>query len=113
MSRTDQPMGLSQKAQVFLEENEKKVSTKCGCPDCKTAHISTEVLKQCGTYSGMFDDEYILYRHELVTGKLVYEFLQASPWSSGPMMYLSLAWDKEGKHPVEDCNWTDKEVEGG
>jgi len=57
MSRSDQPMGLSSRAQKFLEDNRKETSENCSCPDCKTKHVKNPVITWCGKYTGMFDDD--------------------------------------------------------
>lgn len=51
-----------------------------------------------GHYSGMFMEEYDLYRRQLTGGGYADEFLQASPWSSGPCFFIGLqVFDSDGK----------------
>jgi len=57
---------------------------------------------------GMFNVEYPLYKYTFPDGKIIYEFLQAQPWSSGPMMFIALE-DKEGER-LRESLWTDKEI---
>jgi hypothetical protein len=83
--RCDQHMGLPQGALDFLKERE--VAQK-QCPHCK--QLMPSVLEQIGRYKGMFGDDYVLHRHILTNGDTADEFLQAAPWSAGPMFFLGL-----------------------
>lgn len=54
----------------------------------------------------MFENEYPLHRHVLKDGRYADEFLQACPWSSGPVAFLGLK--------VSDGTeflWTEEEIE--
>lgn len=83
--RCDQFAGLPSDAGLFLRENEIPGAT---CPTC--AHNPGPRLEKCGTFEGMFDDEYPLMRHFLTEDRIAEEFLQCAPWSSGPVHFLGL-----------------------
>jgi len=93
--------GYPEAAIAFLNENE--VPEVC-CPTCSRPFPRDyEVV---GHYSGMFDTEYPLHRHVLKDGCTADEFLQAAPWSSGPVHFLGLR--------VSDGTeflWTEEEID--
>ena len=101
MSRSDQHIGLTNEAVSFLKKYE--ITPKV-CSKCKRPH--TLKLKIIGTYSGMFTNEYPLHRHHLIDGLHVDEFLQAAPWSSGPVFFIGLKVS-DGRKFI----WTDEEIE--
>ena len=85
MSRCDQHMGLPEEAQRFLEEN----IIDCDvCPHCNRAYPRKQ--ETCGTYTGMFNNEYKLRLYRLKNDMVGHEFVQADPWSSGPCFFLGL-----------------------
>jgi len=94
--RCDQPQGLPPAADAFLAEFE--VPPVC-CETCKRPF--PRQLEVVGEYTGFND--YPLHRHQLKDGRTADEFLQAVPWSSGPMFFLGLrvsdgtefAWSEE------------------
>ncbi len=99
MSRSDQNAGLTSEARNWLKDYAVKPKI---CPEC--GHPEPLLLEKIGTYSGF--NEYPLYRHQLVNGYFADEFLQCTPWSSGPMLFLGLR--------VSDgieFTWTDDEIE--
>lgn len=59
-------------------------------------------------YSGMFGDEYTLNRYTLPTGEVYEEYVQAEPWSSGPVFFLALK-DGDG-NVVEESLWDDEDI---
>jgi len=99
--RTDQFAGLPPAALMFLKRHEVEPPV---CPCCK--HTGPRELTKIGTFSGMFDEEYLLWRHLLTGGHTADEFLQAAPWASGPVHFLGLR--------VSDgtvFEWPDEEIE--
>jgi hypothetical protein len=97
----DQHAGHCPAAQAFLEQNE--VQPKI-CLHCKRPLPYKR--KQVDTFFGMFDEEYPLWQRELKDGRTADEFLQAAPWSSGPVHFLGLQ--------VSDgtvFEWTEEEME--
>ncbi len=101
MSRSDQNAGLTSEARDFLRKYEikPKICSECGHPE-------PLVLEKIGTYSGMFNTEHNLYHHHLINGRHAVEFLQASPWSSGPMFFIGLRVS-DGT----EFTWTEDEIE--
>ena len=70
--------------------------------DTKTERIAT--------IAGAFDDVAgHLFRHTLADGTIYEEYLQANPWSSGPMYFVALK-DADG-NPVPESLWTDEEMD--
>ena len=100
--RMDQFAGLCPAAEKFLEEHRRLPNV------CKTCGhvIGGQYIKQIGTYSGGFYTGYPLYRHLLKNDKFADEFLQTSPWSSGPVHFLGLKLSNR-----IGFVWTDKEIE--
>ncbi len=83
--RCDQFAGLPTDAIEFLNTNIKEPII---CPTCNcTRPFKTAVA---GYYIGMFGEKYDLYRYELKDTGYAEEFVQASPWSSGPVFFLGL-----------------------
>lgn len=98
--RMDQFVGLNPQAVAFLEE--KEVPQKvCECCNC----LYPRNLEIIGNYEGMFGAKYPLNRHQLQDGTYADEFLQAAPWSSGPMFFLGLRL-QDGT----EFKWSDTEV---
>jgi len=105
--RCDQHVGLPPEAAAFLEANEIPVQV---CRHCNRPMPRT--LKVVGHYSGMFDQQYDLYRHPLKDGGHADEFLQATPWSSGPMFFLGLGIFQPGtKLPSRTITWAEEEID--
>ena len=99
--RCDQSWGLCPNAEVFLEKNELPIEK---CPCCRRDF--PKKLETIGHYEGMFEQEYPLHRHTLKDGRFADEFLQADPWSSGPVAFLGLRVS-DGSEIL----WTDDEIE--
>jgi hypothetical protein len=83
--RMDQHAGLTNEAREFLARNrlEPAICSLCERP-------FPYEMEKIGTYRGMFDNKYPLYRHILKDGRTADEFLQCSPWSSGPVFFFGL-----------------------
>ena len=116
MSRSDQYFGLNERANKILQRDSMwKVGVrttvyKDGRPDLtEDAYEPTTQERVIGHFSGMFDAEYNLREFTLKDGRVFTEFLQAEPWSSGPMMFTALK-DKDGK-VVKDSLWTNNDPE--
>lgn len=69
------------------------------------SRTKTEVI---GHYSGMFEDQYELHKYILPNGKVYKEYVQAEPWSSGPVFFLALT--DEADKVVEKSLWSNEEV---
>lgn len=47
-------------------------------------------VEECGEFLGMFDESYPLHRYTLPDGRIFSEAEYASPWASGPCIFLAL-----------------------
>lgn len=61
------------------------------------------------SYFGMYDNEYSLNKYTLLNGEIYCEKSQCSPWSSGPVIFLSLIYP-DGTD-VKETLWSDEEIE--
>lgn len=93
MSRQTQLAGLTDSARNFIEQRGK-------------------FLENGDSVLGMFEEEaYILRKfQDSVTGANFEEFVQAEPWSSGPVIFIGLKWSYTGK-PVQGMNWSQKDID--
>lgn len=104
--RMTQVIGLTEEASQFLKDNCAKTPLST-CPTCN--HTSGgEQIKRVYSKSddGMFDDGPDLWEYTLNDGKKVREVVQASPWSSGPCIFLCL--EEDGKRLFE---WLSDDME--
>lgn len=105
--RCDQFEGLPPAADAFLDKH--RVPLKV-CEHCHQQlpreSQQQSVVGPIGSYFGMFDNEYPLFRFILKDGRTAAEFHQASPWSSGPIHHLGLRVS-DGTEFV----WTDEEID--
>ena len=60
-------------------------------------------------YAGMFDDEYSLSKYTFPDGRVLYERVQATPWSSGPVFFLALQ-DEKGRW-VPESLWSQDAID--
>lgn len=102
--RTDQHVGLPPAARLFLVAHEQKA---VDCPHCHRP--MPHELPVIGKYEGM--DEYPLFRHPLNDGGHADEFLQASPWSSGPLLFLGLLLYKPNGDFEGSIEWTEDGIQ--
>lgn len=137
--RTTQIYGLNQAAQSLLEGEgdflvayEEDVVRRYtdGRVESwrRTGEASAVHSEPYAHFYGMFDDEYPLMRHVLPNGRVLLEQEYASPWASGPCIFLALVeegapeWrpaDEEayadyGRRPaawVRETLWPDREIE--
>lgn len=60
---------------------------------------------------GMFEEEIIpVMEYRLKDGRIVVEFEQASPWSSGPCIFMALKWADTGEF-IEETLWAEDEIQ--
>ena len=99
--RCDQFAGLPAMALFFLEQHELQPEPRV-CPTCNRPNLPERQV--VGHYTGMFEDSYPLHRYKLKDGRTADEFLQASPWSSGPVHFIGLriSSGEEFLHSEED-----------
>jgi hypothetical protein len=51
-----------------------------------------------------------LHRYTMADGRVLVEYVQAAPWSSGPVYHIALKDEKTGK-PVANSLWTQEEID--
>jgi hypothetical protein len=116
--RQDQMMGLSSSALSFISElSQKDEIVDIRFVNGKLVDISTATVAKIVEndksenykFFGMFEQEYKLNAYLLKDGKKIYEKLQASPWSSGPMFFLALV--DENDEWIEATKWDEKVIE--
>jgi hypothetical protein len=91
MARSTHFIGLTPKAEEFL----------------KTCTLK----EKYDVATGMFDEEVCdLNIYTTPTGELVEEYVQCDPWSSGPVIFLSLR-TTDGMNSFEEFDWTDEEID--
>lgn len=92
--RETQIFGLNSEALGFLDKNCKRTGEKT-CPTCKHVTGGDKIVKDYKDESGlgMFDDGPTLQEYTLKEGGVAREVVQASPWSSGPCIFLCLEID--------------------
>jgi hypothetical protein len=75
----------------------------------KDIYVSS-IKESKGDYKafGMFEEEIQLSNYTFPDGKVWKEKEQASPWSSGPMIFTALV--DENDEWIEDSKWTDEEI---
>jgi len=106
--RCDQFMGLPAQAGKFLKAN---MIPEEICPCCKRSLSPLANSYVIDHYHGMFNDCYDLYRHKLKDGGCADEFVQAMPFSSGPVFFLGLrVYDVKGEQTREFL-WSQKEID--
>ena len=115
--RTTQFIGLKGRATALVKPINKVVGTQTVIKrfnDGREEKVETNIVENqvkretYGMTYGMFDEEIPLNRYTLPDGTVYQEFVQACPWSSGPMIFLAFQ-DKDGK-PVQESLWTDDEI---
>jgi len=117
MARFDQYIGLNDWARktvlrkekvrqygvnVFADGRRKRFSRWTNLPVARIQVIG--ILH--GVYTGKVAD---LHRYTMSNGKVYEEFVQATPWSGGPMYHIALRDVKTGKN-VPESLWTDEEM---
>ena len=108
--RMAQIRGLSPVASAYLEANAIHDHFEL----CKNGEVVNEYdlpksKESDNIYHGMFDEEYPLMEYEMRDGSYLYEFVQASPWSSGPVIFLALQ-DESDVH-VSESLWDNEEID--
>lgn len=67
------------------------------------------ITNPIGVVTGMFDEEvHTLLEYKLTDGNWVEEYIQAEPWSSGPVIFLALR-DKESKRVIVE--WSQEDID--
>lgn len=105
MSRTTHFMGLYEGAQTFLAAQCLHNPTQ-ECPCCGNLS-GGDLLSSANDIpvEGMFGETvHILRTYYMTDDKPVEEYVQATPWSSGPCIFLALR-DADTKKPIEETLW--------
>jgi len=119
MSRSDQIIGLCERAKKLLEAKEELFYTETITriyPDGSQETIGPRPVNgspvKCELsgekFYGMFDIEYDLHRYILPDGRIYVEFVQEEPWSSGPCFFLALKGPNG--ETVEESLWREEEI---
>jgi len=106
--RCTQIIGLTNEARKYIHDNVKQVSD-LKCPKCHTTvtqKIVSRIYKDASD-RGMFDDGPMLEEYTLNDGKKVREIIQATPWSSGPCIFMCLENEK-GERMFE---WAQEDID--
>lgn len=105
--RCDQFMGLPPDADQFLHEHAIKPKRCVACNQ-----VIPPKLEVIEWYGGMFGEQFPLHRIPLKGGGYAEEFLQASPWSSGPIFFHGLRVYARGTGTlVTTFTWPDEELD--
>jgi len=106
--RCTQIIGLTEKAQQYINENVQQVPSN-PCPHCgkPTQTRMAQNVYASAADTGMFDDGPELHEYILCSGKKVKEIVQAVEWFSGPCIFLCL----EDESKVKLFEWSEKEIQ--
>lgn len=123
--RCDQYIGLNKWAEKFVEGEivQSLIKGTKTYPDGRVVPYEatcTESTVEQRTYAvldGAWTPEFLhLQEYTLPNGRVIREYVQAEPWSSGPCYFLALEEmhiDHEGKEhwtPVEESLWSEEEI---
>jgi len=118
--REDQYIGLNERAETFLnngkkvlvysEERTRTYPDGRVEQDTKEVKAGYETTRSGESVRGMFDDYQVNEYTVFETGRKYVEFVQAKPWSSGPMFFLALK-DAATGEVVKESLWADDEIE--
>lgn len=120
MSRSTQWMGFTPESHKWLLNNAicEKVSvitTKLYRDDRREINetINDEInsIETGQEVTGMFEElVHKIREYPLKNGKVVEEYIQAEPWSSGPCIFMALRY-KDTKKPIRASLWSQKEID--
>lgn len=104
--RETQIIGLNRDALAFIKKE--CVDEEVICPHCKQGKIKqkAQIKYASAAHCGMFNDGPELYEYTTKDGKRVKEIVQATPWSSGPCIFLCLEIDG-----TKIYQWNEKEID--
>ena len=117
-SRTDNFVGLNDRACELVAGDQVLLHTDVvhrTYPSGETVVLGPQpiygrnvIVEQYATMEGAFYNEFPLFKYTFEDGRVLYEYVQASPWSSGPW-FLTALRDGDG-NPVPESLWTDEEI---
>jgi len=105
--RMTQFIGLSEKAREFLQNKCKLDTVQIFRNGVLQKEWTEPVREKWGTLFGMFEEEIPVFKYFLKDGSILKEVEQASPWSSGPVIFTCLE-DEDGKRMYK---WSKKKME--
>lgn len=123
MSRSDQYIGLNKWARDLLEsqpQNRVEIvgwrktldhtgkEVSAGPYDHAYSEPSYKVEDIAAVDGAWTEKFFTLHRYTLVDGTVYEEYIQAEPWSSGPMYFIALK--TKGGMPVVESLWTEQEM---
>lgn len=117
MARFDQYRGLNEWAQKTVCKREKvRIEGTMEFSDgrrkrfVRWARVPVARIRVIGKITGAWKPHVAdLHRYTMADGKVYEEYIQAEPWSSGPVYHIALKDAKTGK-PVRQSLWTDEEI---
>jgi hypothetical protein len=113
MSRETQFIGLNPSAKKYIEEHAIH-SEKVECPHCHNITGGNVVSVKWGNvWGGIGEVCYELQEYtDKDTGEKFREFECASPWSSGPVIFLALEHNRGiDIDPIKETLWNQEEIE--
>jgi hypothetical protein len=118
MARFDQYRGLNDWARNTLLKREKvRIFGEMVFQDgrrkrfSRWAKVPAARISVIGKIAGAYKD-YVadLHRYSMPDGKVYVEYVQADPWSSGPVYHIALKDARTGK-PLAKSLWTQDEID--
>ena len=120
--RTDQCVGLNERAKAIIvgEPVSVVMTVTREYPDGWVTKETNQVFESTvksevyRTLDGAWNPGFLkLFKYTFPDGRILYEDVQAEPWSSGPVYFLAL---RDSEYSVEwnwipDSLWTDEEIE--
>lgn len=118
MARFDQYRGLNEWAQKTVRKREKvRIEGTMEFADgrrkrfVRWARVPVARIRVIGKIEGAWNPQVAnLHRYTMRDGKVYEEYIQAEPWSSGPVYHIALKDARTGK-PVPESLWTDEEID--
>lgn len=121
MARTDHYVGLNAWAKKLVHDihsvSEKGIRTfQDGRQESFDRNVEVNLVKveQIGEITVMHCQFFPRHRYTMPDGRVYEEYLQASPWSGGPHLYMGLKRVTYGKRKylrvVKESLWTDSEM---
>jgi len=117
MARFDQYRGLNEWAKKNVTKREKvRITGEMKFQDGRRRSFSrwgkvpVARIRVIGKITGVWVPKVAdLHRYTMPDGKVYEEYVQAEPWSGGPVYHIALKDAKTGK-PVAKSLWTDEEI---
>jgi len=115
--RCDQMIGLNDWAKEFILGEEIVIGERSITDSLYDGTITTktEPIKQSTVKKEKYDEAigfnvWGLNRYIFEDDRVVEEYVQENPWSSGPMFFFALR-DTKTQEPISESLWSDMEIE--